>query len=140
MLQRELSIDTSRAQVVDVTDEVAALAREARGDGLLNVFVPHATAAWRSWRRAAAPSPTSSRRWSGCCRATRATGIARLRGSWRHHLLPALVSPSVTVPVWRGRLALGIWQRIVIVDLNPDNPQRTLRLSFLGEPSQERAG
>lgn len=60
---------------------------------------------------------------------------------WRHrhgspghgadHVLPALVSPSLTVPVDAGRLALGTWQSIVIVDTNVDNRTRTVRLSFL---------
>lgn len=45
--------------------------------------------------------------------------------------MPAFVSPSLTVPVIGGRLALGIWQSIVLVDPNGDNPQRTVRLSFL---------
>jgi thiamine phosphate synthase YjbQ (UPF0047 family) len=47
-------------------------------------------------------------------------------------VLPAFVAPSVTVPVLAGRLALGTWQSIALVDLNVDNPDRQVRLSFLG--------
>jgi secondary thiamine-phosphate synthase enzyme len=141
MLRRELSIDTSRAQVVDVTDEVAALAREARGDGLLNVFVPHATAGVAIMETGSGSEPDLVEALQRLL--PRGTRYRHRHGSEGHgadHLLPALVSPSVTVPVWGGRLALGIWQRIVVVDLNPDNPRRTLRLSLLGEPTGKGAG
>ena len=60
---------------------------------------------------------------------------------WRHrhgteghgadHVLPAFIGPSITIPVISGRLALGTWQSVVLVDLNRDNPERSLRLSFL---------
>ena len=52
-------------------------------------------------------------------------------GHGADHVLPALVPPSLTIPVLRGRLALGTWQSIVVVDTNVDNPTRTVRLSFL---------
>jgi secondary thiamine-phosphate synthase enzyme len=136
MLERDHRIDTSRERVVDVTDLAAALAREGRGDGLLNVFVPHATAGVAIMETGSGSEPDL------------VEALERLLprdGRYRHHhgstghgadhLLPVLVSPSVTVPVRRGRLALGTWQRIVVVDLNGDNPERTLRLSLLGDPS-----
>ena len=63
-------------------------------------------------------------------------------GRWRHahgsaghgrsHVLPALVAPFVVIPVLAGRLALGTWQSVALVDLNVDNPDRQVRLSFLG--------
>ncbi len=53
-------------------------------------------------------------------------------GHGADHLLPVLVSPSLVVPVVDGRLALGTWQRVVLVDLNADNPRRHVRISFLG--------
>ena len=52
-------------------------------------------------------------------------------GHGADHLLPVLISPSLVVPVGDGRLELGTWQSVVLVDLNPDNPQRRVRLSFL---------
>ncbi len=63
------------------------------------------------------------------------------QGKWRHqhgsaghgrdHVLPAFISSSITVPVENGRMALGTWQSIVVVDTNSDNPNRKVRLSFL---------
>ena len=52
-------------------------------------------------------------------------------GHGADHLLPALIAPSIVIPVLGGKPALGTWQSVVLVDLNPDNPQRTVRLSFL---------
>lgn len=56
---------------------------------------------------------------------------ARLPGHGRDHVLPALISPSLSVPVLDGHLALGTWQSLCLVDTNVDNPVRTVRLSFL---------
>jgi len=134
MLGRDLRIDTSRRRVVDVTDEAAALAREAGGDGLLNVFVPHATAGVAIMETGSGSEPDLVEALERLL--PRDDRYRHHHGSTGHgadHLLPVLVSPSVTVPVRRGRLELGVWQRLVVVDLNPDNPERTLRLSFLRE-------
>lgn len=102
------------------------------GDGLLSVFVPHATAGVALIELGAgsdadlldllgrlAPADARWRHRHGSA------------GHGRDHLLPALVSPSLTVPVLRGRLQLGTWQSICLVDTNVDNPDRTVRLSFL---------
>jgi secondary thiamine-phosphate synthase enzyme len=132
MLERDLRIDTSRHRVVDVTEHVAALAREGRGDGLLNVFVPHATAGVAIMETGSGSEPDLVEALERLL--PRDDRYRHRHGSEGHgadHLLPALVAPSVTLPVRRGRLALGTWQRVVVVDLNPDNPERTLRLSFL---------
>ena len=134
MLSRDLRIDTSRRRVVDVTDEAGALAREAGGDGLLNVFVPHATAGVAIMETGSGSEPDLVEALERLL--PRDDRYRHRHGSTGHgadHLLPVLVSPSVTVPVRRGRLELGVWQRLVVVDLNPDNPERTLRLSFLGD-------
>ena len=134
MLGRDLRIDTSRRRVVDVTDEAAALARVAGGDGLLNVFVPHATAGVAIMETGSGSEPDLVEALERLL--PRDDRYRHHHGSTGHgadHLLPVLVSPSVTVPVRRGRLELGVWQRLVVVDLNPDNPERTLRLSFLRE-------
>ncbi|HVS44745.1 MAG TPA: secondary thiamine-phosphate synthase enzyme YjbQ [Candidatus Dormibacteraeota bacterium] len=134
MLSRDLRVDTSRRRVVDVTDEAAALARVAGGDGLLNVFVPHATAGVAIMETGSGSEPDLVEALERLL--PRDDRYRHHHGSTGHgadHLLPVLVSPSVTVPVRRGRLELGVWQRLVVVDLNPDNPERTLRLSFLRE-------
>ncbi len=57
------------------------------------------------------------------------------RGHGRSHVMPALIAPYATVPVLRGEMALGIWQSVAFVDLNVDNPDRRVRLSFLADPS-----
>jgi secondary thiamine-phosphate synthase enzyme len=133
VLARDLRVDTARRQVVDVTDEAAALAREAGGDGLLNAFVPHATAGIAIMETGSGSEPDLVEALERLL--PRDDRYRHRHGSTGHgadHLLPVLVSPSVTIPVRRGRLELGVWQRLVVVDLNPDNPERTLRLRFLG--------
>ncbi|MGH8949116.1 MAG: YjbQ family protein [Acidimicrobiia bacterium] len=106
---------------------------QARGDGLLSVFVPHATAG-------IAIIETGAGSEHDLIAAIEDLMPAQ-RGRWRHehgspghgrdHVLPAFVSPSVTIPVLGGRLALGTWQSVVLVDTNVDNPSRTVRLSFI---------
>jgi secondary thiamine-phosphate synthase enzyme len=133
MLERDLLVDTSRSRVVDVTERAAALAREGGGDGLLNVFVPHATAGVAIMETGSGSEPDLVEALERLLpRDDRYRHSHGTEGHGADHLLPVLVSPSVTLPVRRGRLGLGTWQRIVVVDLNPDNPERTLRLSFLG--------
>ena len=124
----------SRETVQDITGECAEFARTASGggDGLLNVFVPHATAGVAVMElgsgsdddllAALADLLPADDRWR------HAHGS---RGHGRSHVLPAFVAPSATVPVLGGRLALGTWQSISLVDVNVDNPDRRVRLSFL---------
>ena len=120
-----------RPAVADLTGEVAQFCR-ARGDGLVSVFVPHATAGVAIIETGAGSDDDL----------LAALGdLLPHDGRWRHrhgspghgadHVLPALVAPSVTVPVLDGRPALGTWQSIVLVDTNVDNPERSVRLSFL---------
>jgi len=128
----DLRVDTSRTRVLDITDEISGFCRDAGGDGLLNVFVAHATAG-------VALMETGSGSEGDLVEAVerllpRDHRYAHAHGSPGHgadHLLPALVSPSLVVPVQGGRMRLGTWQRVVVVDLNRDNPQRTVRLSLL---------
>jgi secondary thiamine-phosphate synthase enzyme len=114
--------------------ECAEFARSASGggDGLLHVFVPHATAGVALLEvgsgsdadllSALASLLPADDRWR------HAHGS---RGHGRSHVMPALVAPYATIPVLGGRLALGTWQSIALVDLNVDNPDRQVRLSFL---------
>jgi secondary thiamine-phosphate synthase enzyme len=128
----DLQVDSSRQRVVDITDAVARFCREGGGDGLLDVFVPHATAG-------VALMETGSGSEADLVEALerllpRDQRYRHAHGSPGHgadHLLPALVSPSVVIPVQDGRMRLGTWQRVVLVDLNRDNPRRTVRLSLL---------
>jgi secondary thiamine-phosphate synthase enzyme len=117
-----------------VTDLTASAQRflAGRGDGLLSVFVPHATAGVALIETGSGTEPDLA---GALERLLPVADIYRHRhgslGHGRDHVLPAFVSPSLTVPVFRGRMALGIWQSIVLVDPNADNPDRTVRLSFL---------
>jgi secondary thiamine-phosphate synthase enzyme len=129
---RSLSLRTGSRRVTDVTDPCAAFAREVGGDGLLHVFLPHATAGLALLETGAGSDEDLAEHLDTLLprddRWRHAHGAA---GHGADHVLPAFVSPSLIVPVDGGRLALGTWQSIVVVDPNVDNPDRTLRLSFL---------
>jgi secondary thiamine-phosphate synthase enzyme len=120
-----------RDTVLDLTDDCSSYVRD-RGDGLLHLFVPHATAGLAIIETGAGSDDDL---------------LAQLRellpadDRWRHrhgteghgrsHVMPALVPPYATVPVQQGRLLLGTWQSVCLVDLNVDNPEREVRFSFL---------
>ena len=127
----ELSIDNGSDVVTDLTAEVSDFCR-ALGDGLLSVFVPHATAGVALME---VHSGSETDLEATLARVLPIDDRYRHRhgsaGHGRDHVLPALVSPSVTVPVFGGVPALGTWQSIVLVDTNGDNPSRRVRLSFL---------
>lgn len=119
-------------RITDVTDRCAAFAREIGTDGLLHVFLPHATAGLALIETGAGSDTDLARQvdeWLP--RDDRWTHAHGSPGHGADHVLPAIISPSLTVPVDGGSLALGTWQSIVVVDTNADNPDRTLRLSFL---------
>ena len=127
----EIDIDTSGHPVLDVTDAVAAFCR-GRGDGLLNVFLPHATAGVALMETGSGSEPDLADALGALL--PRDDRYRHRHGSPGHgadHLLPALVSPSLNIPVHCGRPLLGTWQSVVVVDLNADNPRRRVRLSFL---------
>jgi secondary thiamine-phosphate synthase enzyme len=131
VLTRELQVDTGSDLVTDLTAAVAAFCL-GQGDGLVNVFVPHATAGLAvietgsgSERDLAA---TVDRVWPIDVPYSHRHGSP---GHGRDHVLPAFVSPSLVLPVTDGVVALGIWQSVVIIDSNTDNPHRVVRLSFL---------
>jgi len=121
-----------RERVADITAQVADFAREVGGDGLMHVFVPHATAGIAVLETGAGSDEDllnalhellpPDDRWR------HAHGS---RGHGRSHVMPALVPPYCTVPVLDGRLALGTWQSICLVDLNVDNATRTVRFSLV---------
>src|SRR3954447_8496612 len=127
------TVTTGRHEVVaDISRECRRFVAECGGDGLLHVFVPHATAGVAVLELHAGSDDDL---------------LAALRdllppdGRWRHahgsagdgrsHRLPALIPPYATLPVLDGEIQLGTWQSITLVDLNVDNPVRTVRLSFL---------
>lgn len=131
MESTDISVDTSRRRLVDLTAEIAAFCRSL-GDGLLSVFVPHATAGIALIETGSGSEADLEELLGRLLpRDDRYRHRHGGEGHGADHLLPALVSPSVVVPVAGGRMQLGTWQSIVLVDLNADNPRRTVRLSFL---------
>ncbi|HEX2030997.1 MAG TPA: secondary thiamine-phosphate synthase enzyme YjbQ [Actinomycetota bacterium] len=132
MRTERLTVDTGGRRVVDITDRVAGFAREARGDGLLSVFLPHATAGLALMETGAGSERDLEEALERLL--PRDDRYAHRHGSTGHgadHLLPVLVSSSLVVPVQGGDVVLGTWQRIVVVDPNRENNARTVLLSFL---------
>jgi secondary thiamine-phosphate synthase enzyme len=127
----ELRIDASGRQVIDLTAEVERFAA-GRGDGLVHVFAPHATCGLALMETGSG----SEADLNGALERLlpRDHEYRHRHGSPGHgadHLLPVFVSPSLVVPALEGRLQLGTWQSVVLVDQNRDNPRRMVRLSFL---------
>ena len=125
-------IDTGGRRVVDVTGPVEAFAREGEGDGLLHVFVPHATAGVALMETGSGSEEDLEEAIERLL--PRDDRYAHRHGSTGHggdHLLPVFVSPSLMLPVEAGRVVLGTWQRVVVVDPNRENNRRTVRLSFV---------
>jgi secondary thiamine-phosphate synthase enzyme len=118
-------------QVLDLTRECEQYV-DGKGDGLLHVFVPHATAGIAILETGAGSDDDLL---------AALADLLPADDRWRHqhgspghgrsHVMPALVPPYASIPVLGGRLALGTWQSICLVDLNVDNPDREVRLSFL---------
>jgi secondary thiamine-phosphate synthase enzyme len=128
----ELGVDTRGRHVLDLTDQVASFAAEAGGDGLLNVFVPHATAGLAVMETGSGSEEDLEAVLERLLpRDDRYVHRHGSRGHGADHLLPVFAGPSLIVPVEGGRLLLGTWQRICLVDFNVDNPRRRVRLSFL---------
>jgi secondary thiamine-phosphate synthase enzyme len=132
MKTTELSIETGRNRgLFDLTDACARFVA-GEGDGLLNVFVPHATCGLVIMELGAGSDHDYEETLDR---------VLPRDGRWRHshgspghgadHVVPAFAPPSIGVPVVAGQLALGTWQSIALVDTNVDNARRTVRLSFL---------
>lgn len=126
-----LEVDSSRRRIVDLTGEVRRFCADRR-DGLCNVFVPHATAGVAIIETGAGSDDDLVDTLENLL--PRDDRYRHAHGSPGHgadHVLPALVAPSVTLPVQGGQPLLGTWQSVVLVDLNRDNPRRSVRLSFI---------
>ncbi len=132
MRTRTLQVHTGdREVVVDLTGDCSDFVSGA-GDGLLHVFVPHATAGVAILETGAGSDDDLL---------AALADLLPADDRWRHrhgspghgrsHVMPALIPPYATVPVEAGRLALGTWQSICLVDLNVDNPDRKVRLDFV---------
>lgn len=119
------------ARVHDLTDDCAGFV-DREGDGLLHIFVPHATAGIAILETGAGSDNDLLAAVDALLpRDDRWTHRHGSRGHGRDHVLPAFIAPAISVPVLGGTLQLGIWQSICLVDTNVDNAERTVRLSFL---------
>jgi secondary thiamine-phosphate synthase enzyme len=120
-----------RETVLDLTRDAAEYVAE-KGDGLLHLFVPHATAGIAVIETGAGSDDDLLSTLGDLLPADdRWRHRHGSRGHGRSHVMPALVPPYATVPVSSGRLLLGTWQSICLVDLHVDNTEREVRFSFL---------
>ncbi|HEY7876359.1 MAG TPA: secondary thiamine-phosphate synthase enzyme YjbQ [Actinomycetota bacterium] len=132
MRTEELKFETGQTHFTDLTRHVREFAAKTRADGLLNVFVPHATAGLAVIETGSGSEEDLEAVLERLL--PRDDRYAHSHGSLGHgadHLLPAFLSPTVTFPVVDGEVTLGTWQSIVLVDLNDDNPQRKVRITFI---------
>jgi secondary thiamine-phosphate synthase enzyme len=127
-----ISIHTGhQRRTVDITSHAAQFV-DGRGDGLLSVFLPHATAGLAIIETGAG---------SDADLLDALDGVLPRDDRWRHrhgsrghgadHVMPAFISPSVMIPTESGRLLLGTWQSLVLIDPNEDNPERQIRFSWI---------
>lgn len=137
MQTREISVRTGTIRALTDITELCARFVEGHQDGLLNVFLPHATAGLVIVELGAGSDEDLM---------AALDGLLPRDDRWRHrhgslghgadHVLPLLAPPSLVIPVIEGKLALGTWQSIALLDPNTDNATRTVRLSFLAEPDR----
>lgn len=128
----EISVDTGDRLITDLNGQAESFCR-GKGDGLLHVFAPHATAGLALVELGAGTEDDVAEMVD---RLLPPDDRYRHRhgspGHGRDHVLPAVISPSLTVPVLDGRPAFGTWQSLTLVDPNRDNRRRRVRFSFLG--------
>jgi secondary thiamine-phosphate synthase enzyme len=132
MEAREFEVATSGRGVVDLTDRVQTLAGEVGGDGLVHVFLPHATAGLALMETGSGSEQDLDAALERLF--PRDDRYTHRHGSLGHggdHLLPVFVAPSLTIPVEGGRLLLGTWQSVVLIDPNRENDVRRVRLTFV---------
>ena len=134
MRTEELKLETGTKHFVDLTREVRLFAAKGGTDGLVNVFVPHATAGLALMETGSGSESDLEDVLERLL--PRDDRYQHSHGSTGHgadHLLPAFLTPTVTLPVVEGEVTFGTWQSIVLVDLNRDNPQRKIRLTFISD-------
>jgi secondary thiamine-phosphate synthase enzyme len=137
MKTKRLTLDTSRQRFFDLTDEARRFCSDTSADGLLNVFVPHATAGLALMETGSGSEGDLEAVLERLLpRDDRYTHSHGSPGHGADHLLPAFMSPSVTIPVTGGAMSLGTWQSIVLVDINRDNRTRSVIFSFVESGSR----
>lgn len=135
MKTHRLNIITGRERtIVDISSEVEAFV-EGEGNGLVNISLPHATAGLALMELGSGSEEDLFDRLDAMF--PRDDRYRHSHGSPGHgadHLLPAFVTPTLTLPVIEGRISLGTWQRIAMIDTNLDNPRREVLLAFIPSP------
>jgi secondary thiamine-phosphate synthase enzyme len=124
-------VDTSRHRFVDLTADLRSFVSGAT-DGLAHVFVPHATAGVAIFETGSGSEEDLAQALERLL--PREDIYAHRHGSLGHgadHVVPAFISPSISIPLVDGDLALGTWQSVVLVDTNGDNPKRQVRFSLI---------
>jgi secondary thiamine-phosphate synthase enzyme len=127
-----ITVDTSGRQAVDITDQLLAFVKGIGGGGLLSVFLPHATAGLALMETGAGSEKDLEAALDRLFPQDKS--YAHDHGSQGHgadHLVPIFVSPSMVLPIDKGEVVLGTWQRLVIVDTNRQNNAREVVFSFL---------
>lgn len=132
MKTRRINLETGNSRaLVDLTQQVRSFV-QGEGDGLVNVSVPHATAGLVLMELGSGSEADLWERLDELLpRDRRYTHSHGSPGHGADHILPALISPTLTLPVIDGGVSLGVWQNIVLVDPNVDNPRREVLLAFL---------
>jgi len=132
MKSQRIQLSTgNRPAILDINSDVAAFL-QGEGDGLINISVPHATAGLVVMELGAGSDQDLFERLGFLL--PRDHRYVHRHGSPGHgadHILPAFIAPSLTLPVFGGRVSLGTWQSIALVDPNVDNPRREVVLAFL---------
>ena len=132
MNRTEHRLDTAGRRVVDVTELVEDFCGADGRDGVVHAFVPHATAGLALMETGSGSERDLEALLERLLpREDRYTHRHGSTGHGGDHLLPVLVSPSLAMPVEGGRLLLGTWQRVVLVDPNRENDVRRLLLTFV---------
>jgi secondary thiamine-phosphate synthase enzyme len=132
MRTQTVTVDTSARRFIDLTADAESFCAVTMTDGLLNVFVPHATAGLVLMETGSGSEGDLERVIERLLpRDDRYTHSHGSPGHGADHLLPAFLSPSLMVPVTAGRLNLGTWQSIVLVDTNRDNQTRSVVLTLV---------
>lgn len=125
-------LDTHGRRVIDITQRVHAFAEGVGADGLLHVFLPHATAGLALMETGSGSEGDLEQVLERVI--PRDDRYAHRHGSIGHggdHLLPVLISPALVLAVVEGRVVLGTWQSVVVIDPNRENDRRKVRLSFV---------
>jgi secondary thiamine-phosphate synthase enzyme len=132
MKNDQFTVDTGGRMVVDITDPVESFCRDHGGSGLVHVFLPHATAGLALMETGSGSEVDLEKAIERLL--PRDDRYGHRHGSIGHggdHLLPVFVSPTLTLPVEDGRLSLGTWQSVVIVDPNRENNRRSVQVRFV---------